>query len=115
MALLSFTQYQALVEHREAMMRAEALLRSADPEHWTAAYSTKRLREKIENRWRGITAEEVIRVFAGLRRQCSVLGPGSQEALQGILEPVIEQMGLGDAVSRAADALALAGSGRGRV
>ncbi len=101
MALLEFHQYRTLAANRESLERLESLMRSAVPDRWQIVFHLKRLREKAEKQ-AFISTEEAIQVFAALQRHCSILGPSTQDALQSVLEPVIEQMGLTAAVNRAA-------------
>jgi hypothetical protein len=113
MALLEYQHYKTLAAHRESLVRLEALMRSAVPDRWKVAFDLKCLREKMEAQ-AYISTEEAVRVFSGLLRECRLLGPNAQETVLAHLEPLLDRLGLTDAVNRVAEApRELAGS-RGR-
>ncbi len=102
MELLAYRQYKVLNAHRDSLTRLEALLESIVPEKREVAYRAKKLREKAEKQ-DPITTAETVQTLCGLLRECRLLGPNSQEVLQIHLEPLIEKLGLADAINREVD------------
>jgi hypothetical protein len=94
------------------MLSAAELVRSCAPDQHGIADQADQLCEQIVSEYgRCTTVGEVVGVFAGFLRACRALGPNSQEAVRSRTEPLIEQLGLMDAITRAANsASALAGS-----
>jgi hypothetical protein len=95
------------------MKQAAALLRSAIPDQWQAAFSLEKLAKRVEEgNARKILKEEAVNALAGVQRVGPMLGPNTQERLQELIEPLVHRMGLAADVAVASDTRQQAGARR---